>query len=320
MNISMKKLYSIAIAGAMIFGGYMMLPKTQQVNAQACSVGQTGGNLYGYLETDEVGYIYLSTETWNNDPLGEGHATTNEQVSVSYDRQTNRFSGRGWSPYAGWVDFGGINNNNNSVERIATFESVENNPDLWGNWDAEIDLSGVGYSTDEFTDSNGVTWSPGFVGFGTNGGYTYFADGSEDEFVGAGNIDFTEVSIIEPPCTQYVTLTLNGASDVYQEQCPFSGSVRINWASENVTNCVVDSDNWNFSNNYSLPEDEYQTGTNYSYTGTVDDTAPNTPFDTVRIRCIGANGQTVSGSASISCGSTVEPPTTGTVIPTYTEV
>jgi hypothetical protein len=283
----------------------MLLPKTPHVAAQACSAGQTAGNLYGYLETDEIGYIYLSTETWNDDPLGEGHGTTTQQVSVSYDRQANTFSGRGWSPYAGWVDFGEVNTSN-TTDRIAEFESPKNDPDSWGNWEPEIDLSGIGYQTDP----------GGFTGIATNGGYTYLEDGTVDEFVGAGDISFENVSIIEPVCTQFVSLTLNGASNVYQNSCPFSGSVRINWASENVTNCRVDSGNWNVSENSSVP-DEYQSGTNYSFTGTVN---AGSPLDTVRIRCTGSNGQTVTDSATVSCGSTVEPPTTGTVIPTYTEV
>ena len=71
---------------------------------------------------------------------------------------------------------------------------------------------------------------------------------------------------------------------------------------------------------YYIPE--YQSGNNYTYTGSVDD---NDPTDTVRIRCTGANGQTIVDSAEISCGSTVTPPTPGAgtggaVIPNYTEV
>ncbi|MCI5051454.1 MAG: hypothetical protein MRY57_04040 [Candidatus Pacebacteria bacterium] len=308
MNISMKKIYSVLTAGALVFGFLAFMPDAKNVNAQACAAGQTAGNLYGYLETDEIGYIYLSTETWNDDPLGEGHGTTTQQVSVSYDRQAGTFSGRGWSPYAGWVDFGEVNTSN-TADEIAEFESPKNDPDSWGNWDPVIDLSGIGYQTDP----------GGFTGTAFNGGYTYLPDGSQDEFVGAGDISFENVSIIEPVCSQFVSLTLNGASNIYQSSCPVSGTIQINWASENVTNCFVDSSNWNISNNSSVP-DEYQSGNNYTFTGSVTD---SNPTDTVRIRCTGGNGQTITDSALVQCGSTVTPPTPGTggtVIPNYTEV
>lgn len=304
MKISQKKLYTFALTAVLVFGIYSQIPQ-KQVAAQACAAGQTAGNLYGYLETDEMGFIYLSTESWNDDLAGEGHEPTSLTFSASYDRQTNRFNGRGWSPYAGWVDFGEINTSN-SANQIAEFESMKNNPGDWGNVTPEINLSSVNYQTDP----------GGFNGSAFHGNET--SPGDNGNLYGAGNIDFSNVSIIQPACTQYVSLTLNGASDIYRSSCPVSGTIQINWASENVADCFVDSNNWSAANNSSLP-DEYQNGNNYTFTGNVNDSSPQ---DTVKIRCLGSNGQTVTDSATVSCGSTVTPPagTDGFVIPTYQEV
>lgn len=292
------------LTAVLVFGIYSQIPQ-KQVSAQACAAGQTAGNLYGYLETDEMGFIYLSTRSWNEDLAGEGHDPTSTLFSVSYDRQANTFNGRGWSPYAGWVDFGEVTTSN-SANQIAEFESMKNDSDSWGNVTPEIDLSSIGYQTDP----------GGFFGTAFHGDETSPDDNGD--FYGAGNIDFSNVSIIPSECTQYVSLTLNGVSDIYRSSCPVGGTIQINWASENVSNCFVDSANWSAANNSSVP-DEYQSGNNYTFTGNVNDSNPQ---DVVRIRCLGSNGQTVTDSATISCGSTVTPPagTNGFVIPNYQEV
>jgi hypothetical protein len=307
MKKTLKKIYSIALGLLLVLGIYSQIPKNpDQVQAQApCVGGQTAGNLYGYLETDEMGYIYLSTESWNDDLAGEGHDPTSEVFSVGFDRQTNRFSGRGWSPYAGWLDF-----ETNSTDQIAEFESMRPENDTnntWGNLTPVIDVSNISYQTDP----------GGFVGTAFHGNET--GDDDNGTLYGAGNINFSNLSIIDPACTQFVSLTLNGASDIYRSSCPVGGTIQINWASENVNNCFIASDNWSATINTLLPN-EYQSGNNYTYIGSAVNNS-NPQSNPIKITCTGSNGQNVSDTARISCGSTVEPPITGgIVVPTYQEV
>lgn len=309
----LKKIYSITLGIAMVFGVYTFFgEQAPSVDAQSCSTGQTSGNLFGYLETDNIGYIYLSTESWNDDPLGEGHGTTNQGFSVSYDRLTDRFDGRGWSPYVGWVDFGEVMQSH-STNKVAEFEAPSNDSDSWGNWNPIIDLRNVTYQTDP----------GGFVGQGYNGDYTYVNDEEHDNAVGSGYVSFENVAIVEPICSQFVSLTLNGQSDIYRNTCPVNETITINWASENVSNCRETSGNWSGPNLNNLPN-PYQNGSDYTFTGNV---TASSPSDTVTISCIGDNGQTVTDSAQISCGSapSCDPATEvceagGNVIPTYIEV
>lgn len=313
----LQKFYSIALGFAMVFGAYTYLGEmAQPAQAQTCSANETSGNLSGYLETDNLGYIYLSSQTWNEDPLGEGHGTTAENFSVTYDRIDKRFNGRGWSPYAGWVDFGQINPEH-SANNIAEFEDMETNPGRWGNVTPFIDVSNVVYQTDP----------GGFVGSAYHGEYTYFISEDDDDRSGAGYISFENVSLIDPQCPQYVNLVLNGQTDIQRNSCPISGTININWAGENVTDCRATSTNWSGPSLGNLPSPSYQTGNAYTYSGTINN---NNPTDIVTISCTGENGQIVTDSANIRCGAPDDPasncdPDTefcggGNVIPTYIEV
>jgi len=289
MKTSHKKLYSLVLAVVLVFGIYSQIPK-QNASAQFCQSGQTSGNLFGYLITEKMGNIYLSTESWNDDPAGEGHDPTTELFSTSFNRQTNQFNGRGWSPYAGWVDF-----DTNSSNQIAEFEDIKANQSQWGNLTYTIDLSNLFYATDP----------GGFVGVGKHQQGTSPDDGGN--VFGGYDINFENVSLIEPQCVQFVTLTLDGfTNQVHFDSCPVGGKVWINWASENVNNCVVDSDNW--SNAFNAPmsieenvPNELQNGNSYYYSGFEINT--NSPqSNPISIKCLGINGQSETSSAIISCG------------------
>lgn len=301
-----KKFYTISLGMLLIFGFSFQLPNKQAQAQTACSSNETSGNLFGYLETDEMGLIYLSTESWNEDPAAMGHSTTNQIFSVEFDRQNNRFQGRGWSPVAGWVDF-----SSNNVDGFAEFESLRPENDVngnWGNVTPIIDISGIYYQTD-----------PGaFLGNAFHGNET--GDDDNGNFYGAGNIDFSNVSIVEPACTQFVSLTLNGFQNINQTNCPVTRNIQINWASVNANNCYINSDNWNDPVNTPLP-DNYQTGNDHRYDGQ-SVTSTNPRSNPVTITCIGSNGENVSDSALISCGSAAQadPTTSGTVIPVFQEV
>jgi hypothetical protein len=324
-KLSKKTIYSFALSAALVLGVYTQIPQEKAIAQAPCSAGQTGGNLYGYLETDNIGYIYLNTETWNEDPRGEDHGTTTETFSVSYDRQNRQFSGRGWNPYVGWVDFGETNSLN-SIEQRLEFESMGESDvnGNWGNWEQFTDISQIVYQTDP----------GGFRGRAFNGDETYlnsenteFNGTQEDENVGAGLIDFSKVSIVEPECVQYVNLTLNGRStNLNRESCPVGGIININWASENVEDCRVDSRNWNKNLGDNLPEN-YTSGSEYTFTGNVTADSPSDE-GIVRISCTGINGQRVSDIKNITCGTPTpcdtdanpNCPSGGAVIPTYIEV
>ena len=298
----MKKIYSITITFALIATSLVIAPASE-VYAQ-CVPGETPGNLYGYAMTDEIGAIYMSTETWNDDPLSEGHATTSEEFFVSYDRQLDLWSGRGWNPHVGWVDFGDINAANITA-RTAEFESIKNNPAAWGNWDPLVDLSPVVYETDP----------GGFEGFATNGDYTIGGgDGSNDDYVGAGNIDFSNVGlqVVPSTCDEAVNVLLNGVNILYNESCSISAPT-IQWTSVDVSNCQTSAGLW------SSPG---LRGTTGSETASGSITTGNTPL-VFRLKCIGdGSGADVFGTAIASCGTgpDIIDPTTGIVIPEFKEV
>ncbi|MCA9352108.1 hypothetical protein KC866_01840 [Patescibacteria group bacterium] len=272
-----------------------------------CNPGETSGNLYGVAMTDEIGAIYMSTESWNDDPLGEGHDATTVEFYVSYDRQSNTWNGRGWNPYAGWVDFGGTNAANITA-RTAEFESVKQDPDSWGNWDPTIDLSPVSYEVD-----------PGeFVGLATNGDYTGGGGGAgDDDYVGAGNIDFSgvELQTTVGSCDETVDVLLNGVNILYQESCPISAPT-IQWTTNDITpnSCETGVGLWTGGSGSSRADSG-------SETASANITDSNTPV-VFQLHCEGADsGTTVTGTAFASCG-TDDPidPTQGIIIPEFREV
>ncbi|MCA9352997.1 hypothetical protein KC901_02340 [Patescibacteria group bacterium] len=304
-----KILYSSFTAGMLLVAGLGFIQFSPTSVYAQCTPGETSGNLYGYAETEAIGPIYMSTESWNDDPLEIGHGTTTQEFSVSYNRQTERWDGRGWSPYIGWVDFGQTNSAN-IIAQTAEFESVLNNPDAWGNWDPTIDLSPVTYTTDP----------GGFVGLATNGDYTIGGAGeTDDDLVGAGWIDFSNVSIetTAGDCDETVNLILDGVNILYQESCPI-GAPEIQWTSVDVSDCETDVGLW--ASPGSRPT---QNTSGETAGGSI--TESNTPV-VFKLKCIGdGSGSEVYGTAIASCGSDCTnddcvDPTSGVVIPEFKEV
>lgn len=311
MKQTMKKISSLITIG--VFGIIGAVPAVgiapQIADAQMCNPGDTTGNLSGYAMTETIGAIYMSTESWNADPLGIGHAQTSVNFSVSFDRQINRWNGRGWNPHVGWVDFGQTNPNL-IVPQNAQMESVAANPSDWGEWNSFINLSGVNYVTD-----------PGiFVGYGTNGDYTILGGtGTIDDVVGTGYIDFSNVSLLlNSNCNESVDVLLNGVNVLYRPQCPITAPV-IQWTSNDVTNCVATQGLWSGTKSTAGSE---------GASGPI--TESNTPV-VFRLSCTGiGSGAVVYGDAYASCGDIGDPgggggpggidPTTGVVIPDFREV
>ena len=306
MKTQMKIVYSFALTLVLVLGGFALGSQPSQVLAQ-CVPGETTGNLYGVAQTEAIGPIYMSTLTWNDDPLGVGHPATSQIFSVSYSQTTGLWDGRGWSPYAGWVDFGETNAANISLQQ-AQFESVLNDPSGWGNWDPNIDLSPVSYSTD----------SGSFIGLATNGDYTVGGAGSgEDDLVGAGWIDFSTVTLditLGDDCDENIDLILDGSNILYRDTCPIAPPT-IQWTSTDVSNCETDIGLW--ASDGLRPT---QNTSGETAGGSI--TTSNTPV-VFRLKCIGdESGNDVYGSAIASCGDDDGPtdPTSGIVIPEFKEV
>ena len=295
--------------------GVFALP---QVSHAACNSSTTSGNLYGVIDTEMVGPIYVSTESWNDDPANAADQTS-VNFFVNYDRSTRLWSGRGWNETFGWVDFG-YTNPSNTPDEIFEFEHIkdDNNPsnpeqyEDWGGLTHEVDVSGISYTTN----------TGAFSGSTYHGGYTAGASG-DDEIVGGGDITFNNLQYIENTnCNESVDITLNGANILYRQTCPIPEPT-IRWVTQDIVSgsCVTDSGLWNTpptSRADNNPSGEQASG---------DITSANTPV-TFRLKCEGSDTRAdVFGTAVASCGPTGGPggggpidPTTGLVIPNYIEI
>ncbi len=316
MKISMKKVYSLGIVGALVFSSALVMlftNKPTDVYAQ-CTAESGIGNLYGYATTSNgIGNIYMSTDSWND--FGPGPTVSSPNFSVSYDRQTETWSGRGWNENVGWVDFGEVNAANIPA-KTAEFESIKADQAGWGYWDPTVYLEDVSYVTD-----------PGeFVGIGYNGDFTSDGNATVDEPVGAGLIDFSNVQIIESPCDEYVDVTLNNVNVLYQSNCSISAPT-IRWTTTGVVpnSCEVDAGLWQGGIGASKADSNYS---GESASGAI--TTSNTP-QVFRLKCErqSSPGNYVYGSAFASCGEIADcppgetcviDPTTGVVIPVFKEV
>lgn len=323
----MKKLYSFGITTALLVTSFAFLPPQQIVNAQACIPGESPGNLFGYAWSDEIGPIYMSSETWNADPLSEGHAQTSVGFYVTFDRQISLWGGRGWNPVVGWVDFGEVDSAN-IAQRRAEFESIKNNGDAWGDLESKIYLGNetVELYPGDFYEVPGITYETetgSFEGLAWNGTSTMAGSGpGDDDIVGAGSINFANVQLETEltNCDEAVNIVLNGVNVLYQETCSISKPT-ITWTSVDVSNCRTNVGLW------SLPGER---GTSGNELASGDITLANTPV-IFRVRCTGdGSGASVYGTAYASCGPSTGctnpdgcnpiDPTTGIVIPEFKEV
>ena len=311
-------LVGITLVGTQVFA--QSASEEQQAAYQAaqasrpCVPGETPGNVYGYLTTETIGNIYLSTESWNDNET----AQTSVEFYVTYDRQLNRWGGRGWNELAGWVDFGLINPSN-TLNQTAEFANVKADPINYGNWNSLITgLGNVNYNQD----------TGQFVGTAINEKITINGGNTSiDDLVGAGEIGFEHVEYQTEltGCDETVNLFLNGVSTLYKSVCPIS-TPKITWTSESVIDCETDAGLWQ---NPGSRNPENTVGENASSSITT----ANSP-QLFRLKCTGeGSGSTVYGTAIASCGPT-DPndpgggsgggtgidPTSGIVIPDFKEV
>ncbi len=299
----MKYTITTIFLGIALVFGLFSLSSEKQVDAQACSAGVTPGNVSGYIQTDNFDAIYLSSDSWN-----EYHPDlpTNETFFVTFDPLATgqgTWSGRGWSPYLGWVDFSGVNADGDYLPGNIVFSELETDEgrEQSGNMTPYADISDIRYETD-----GGL-----FVGSAFHGTETIENDdGTHDIVVGAGNLDFSTVILASAaPCQETVDVYLNNTPYLYEETCSID-DIEIRWNAINATDCRTGAGLWtspgSLSDSGTQPSDSV--------------TTTNTP-QIFQVICTGEGSDAeITGSAVASCGATAVDPTTGVVIPTYTEV
>jgi|AntAceMinimDraft_6_1070360.scaffolds.fasta_scaffold04620_5 hypothetical protein len=277
------------------------------VDAQTCDPNETPGTLLGYALTENLGPIYLSTESWNQANASE---PTNVSFFVDYDKQNGLWSGRGWNETVGWVDF-----SYDTIGKKARFEepgkSHDNGNDDWGNWPGVIDL-GI---TQQIQSGDGnilitpVKYSPntgGFNGLGLDSSLTGGGDNPvDDDYVGAGIVDFSNVQFVKSDCQEYVDLFLDDVSILHNDVCPLPAPL-IKWNSQGVSNCQTVDGLWSNPGgraNKNLLDNE-------SASASITDV--NSPV-LFRLKCIGQqSGADVFGVAVASCGEkAVDDPDSG---------
>ena len=308
-----QQLHSFTLATALVFSVFAGLTSQTPIAHAQCTAGSSNGNLFGYATMSNIdgsandNRIYMSADSWD----AEESVTTNQNFSVFYDTADDTWSGRGWSSEIGWVDFG--------PSRQAVFEEIQADTGTWGNWNPIIDLSNVTYNNDP----------GGFNGLGTNAGtdafYTGVVNPILDGHVGAGFIDFSNVSLVDSPCNEFVDMTINNNESYHQPLCPVDDPI-IRWSTTNIVpgSCVATSGIWQPGVIGQTLSDN-NTGT--SITGT-DVTTADTSFF-IRMECEGVDsGNTILGQAAVSCGDRDpgdpvdpgDPGVGGTVIPEFREV
>ncbi len=243
----------------------------------------SSGNLYGYIDTENLGPIYLSTESWNK---LSGEASTSVSFYVNYDRQNGVWSGRGWNRQVGWVDF-----SYDQVNDIVRFQTPGENTAFWGGWNGEVDLSKVVYSA-----QNGSFRGDGYGAHNNTGGVS---SDLEDDYIGSGEWTFDGLVFQDPPCPQNVNLFLDGTSYLYKKDCNISAPT-IQWITEGVHDCVSVEGLW--ENRTRSPKN---IGTGIKANNDISESNAPVLF---KLSCIGNySGSAVEGVAIASCGGIVPP-------------
>jgi hypothetical protein len=282
--------------------GFTFLSKNVQAKDEAekdtvHSCSGSSGNIYGYIDTENVGPIYLSKESWEE---ATGKTTTEEfYVELNHSNPTNlEWSGKGWNESVGWVDF-----SYNQVDDIARFVEPgeehdggcdDGSCDKWGGWNGEADLSSLVYSTE-----NGSIIGTGIDRHGDTGGDT---SEEEDDYIGSGEWTFSHVQFQDPPCPQDVNLFIGGKKYWYKNECPADINIPLQWNSENVHGCksVGASSFWE-----NTDRDTENTGTSVKANGTV--TSENSPV-IFKLSCVGDFTNTsVDSIVTASCGEGNDP-------------
>ena len=173
-----KKLLTLLIAIGMFATGHSAFAATMDV--------------YGYACSQNIGCFSLNSVS----SAGQtGYAAQPASFKVQYDTVTNLFSGSGWSPIVGQVDFGqtcspitpAITGTKCAKVLLAT-----QNQSSAGGWGGVIDMQNVQVSTPGGSTFSGRGWE----GWDVDGG------GQTPSDVGVGWVDFTNASLSPvPPVT-----------------------------------------------------------------------------------------------------------------------
>lgn len=272
------------------------VPTPSQTFAQ-CIAGQQTGNLEGYILTENVGNIYISTDSWNENHAADNQTT--ESFAVSYDRASNIWSGRGWNEQLGWIDFSGQRADGSSLPGHAIIEAIDQSPNGWGGLSPEISLNPISYSTDDFVASDGTVTPAGFQGTTNHSRPTITgAASSFDVNSGAGELTFELVRLVESPCDENVDVLVNSQPRLERNSCSIADPV-VSWATENVSGCTVGTGNWG------VPS-----GSNLGLTGsrTVPDVTESSSPQQYSVVCIGdETGEPVEQFAIATCGAVTDP-------------
>ncbi len=295
-----KIAFSIALIFLLAFvvKGSFLTKTIQKVQAKETAAGENDisacdgnfGNLYGYIQTEHLGKIYLSTESWNHDHQDE---TTDVVFYTNYDRQLGVWSGRGWNEKIGWVDF-----SYDQMHDIVRFEEPGEDydngvKDTWGNWRGEADLSDVVYAV-----ANGEFHGEGIDRDDDTGG-----GDAADSPVGSGKWFFDHVQFQDSPCEQSVNLFIGGTPYYYQKECPVQKeNMVIQWTTENIESgtCQSVAGLWD-----STSRPDQNTGTTVHANAQV--TEDNSPV-LFKLRCTGKySGTDIEGIAVAACGKNGDP-------------
>ncbi len=293
--------------------------------AQTCDFNDTPGNLFGYIVTDNLGPIYVSTESWN---AANPADPTNVSFYVNYNRHSRVWSGRAWNESVGWVNFEydkGVQQDDGSFKKRARFvapgTAYDDGTDEWGNWPGIIELDAT--MTVNGTSITPVRYSTNdkggrFIGLGIDANLTGGGDPKDDEYVGSGILDFSNVNYVDSKCNENISILVGGETSPHRN-CPISKPL-IQWNSNNVENCEIVVVNgkslWDVLTNDPYRNNENATGERADG----DITLENTPV-TFKLKCTGdKTGADIFGESTASCGESDPIPETGVIIPVFKEV
>ena len=288
INILWKVLGLALIGGALGFFLPSLFPSSH-ASAKEC-VGESG-NLEGYIQTQNLGKIYVSKTSWDADHSGNP-ASTN--FYVFYDRERNRWSGRGLNEDVGWVDFDYDQQGRKArfvapeeeYERLHDSDPNNDEPVEWGNWRGVVDLSDVEYDVQHARFVGDVVEKDDHTG-----------EGDQDEAVGSGKWDFSHLKLIKSSCPEQVNLffKVDGSpeSSYYKDTCPISaGDLTLQWTSEGVHDCESIAGPWDL-----ISRPDRNTGTDVHNTSDIDGEVY------FKLKCIGDyTDSEIIGTAKASCG------------------
>lgn len=282
------KVLIVALLGG-ILGFFLPSLFRYRVDAESCT--GNSGNLEGYIQTQNLGKIYVSKESWDNDHPGNPSDT---DFYVRYDTEQGIWSGKGFNEQVGWVDFDYNQQGrkarfvapNEEYDRLHDSDSNNDEPVRWGNWRGVADLSNVEYDVQHAK----------FVGTGIDKD-PHTGGGDPDEVVGSGKWNFDNVALIKSSCPEQINLffNVNGIlrNSYHKSTCPIAEEeLTLQWTSEGVHDCESIAGPWDL-----IARPDENTGTSVHNTSDIDGVAY------FKLKCIGDyTGNDVIRTAKASCG------------------